>query len=251
MSSLENALKIVALLSKDRPVLRVGEVCRELDLPKSSVSRLLKTLSAYDIVEREPGDTGYAAGRRALLLADLYTARHNLLDLVDASLDTLTADFQFACYCAVLNGADIIIIRVKHGSYPLRLVQEIGVPMPAYRTSVGRALLARKTDAEVLALVRSHADEADSDEAVLAAIAEVRRTGASATANTVIPGVAALGVAVHDAKRNEMLGFSISYPIAATDEALRSRMLRRIREEAHAIGGRSGDAFWLSHDMSG
>jgi len=249
MSSLENALKIVCLLGQDRPILRVGEVCRELDLPKSSVSRLLKTLSEYGIVEREPGDTGYAAGQRALLLAELYTARHKLLDLVDASLDALTADFQFACYSAVLVGPDIVIIRVKHGSYPLRLVQEIGVPMPAYRTSVGRALLARKADAEVIELVRQRPDAPARDAEILAAIEEVRASGASATASTVIPGIAALGVAVQDAQGRETMGFSISYPIAATDEAVRARMLGRIRQEAQAIGGRIGDEFWIGRDM--
>jgi DNA-binding IclR family transcriptional regulator len=37
MSSAENALKILSLLGPERPVLRVGEVCRELGIPKSSV----------------------------------------------------------------------------------------------------------------------------------------------------------------------------------------------------------------------
>ncbi len=246
MSSLENALKIVALLDKERPVLRVGEVCRDLGLPKSSVSRLLKTLSEYEIVEREPGDTGYGAGRRMLLLSDLYAARHKLQALVDTAMETLIADFQFASYSAVLSGSEIIIIRVRHGSYPLKLVQEIGVPMPAYPTSVGRALLARKPDAEILELVRAGRPQAPSEAEILDAIAEVRESGASLTANTIIPGIAALGVAVHDARHAETLGFSISYPVAATDEALRARMLQRIREEARAIGSRIEDKFWMA-----
>jgi len=250
MSSLENALKIIALLGKERPVLRVGEVCRELGLPKSSVSRLLKTLSEYDIVERE-SDAGYAAGRRMLLLSDLYAARHKLQSLIDSAMETLITDFQFATYSAVLSGAEIIIIRVRHGSYPLKLVQEIGVPMPAYPTSVGRALLARKSDEEILDLVAAGGPHAPSKTEVLDAIAEVRETGVSLTANTIIPGIAALGVAVHDARHAETLGFSISYPVVATDEALRTRMLQSIREEACAIGLRIEDKFWVSRDMTG
>jgi DNA-binding IclR family transcriptional regulator len=245
VSSLETALKMVALLGKDRPVLRVGEVCRELGVPKSSVSRLLKTLSEYDIVEREPQGNGYLAGRRAMVLSELYVQRHSLHVLVDEALQRLTEDFQFACYAAVLTGPDIIIIRAHHGNYPLRMVQDLGVPIPAFRTSVGRALLARKSDEEVIALVQEREPEPIDRPAVLGQIESVRRCGAVTTDSTVIPGIAALGVAVRDAERKEMLGFSISYPTIAVDDAMRARMHVRIREEARTIAERIGDSYWV------
>jgi DNA-binding IclR family transcriptional regulator len=248
MSSLENALKIVSLMNSTRPVLRVGEVCRELGIPKSSISRLLKTLSEYGILEREADDGGYVAGRRGLVLSELYITRHNLLALVDIALNALTAEFQFTGYAAVLTGADIVIIRITHGTYPLRMVQEIGVPMPAFRTSVGRAMLARKPDAEILELVRERGDTPVSDAEILDIIHDVRKTGSATTVSTITPGVAALAVAVHDVAKNEMMGFSISYPTGAVDEAMHRQMLERTREQARAIGRRIGDAFWISLD---
>lgn len=249
MSSLENALKIMLLLNRNRPVLRVGEVCREIGIPKSSVSRLLKTLSDYGMVERENGDTGYVAGPRSLMLADLYSSQHTLLDLVEVSLSRLTEEFGFAGYVSVLSGADIVIIRVQHGSYPLRLVQELGQPMPAYRTSVGQALMAYLDDDEVCRRARETADDASTDAAILEKIGDVRRYGAAWTESAVIPGIAALAVAVRDPKKDEALGFSISYPTSAVDPNMRTRMFSRIREEAHSIGTRLRDPFWTDRSL--
>ncbi|WP_210495259.1 IclR family transcriptional regulator [Microvirga antarctica] len=244
MSSLENALKIVALLSKERPVLRVGEVCREINLPKSSVSRLLKTLADHGMLERESRDMGYVAGKRALILADLYLANHTLLDLIDVSLDALIAEFQFAAYAAVLSGPDIVILRVKHGTYPLRLVQDVGKRMPAHTTSIGRALLARYSDDQVTALLKQRDATPSEIRDVLQEMTEVRTTGVAPTTSTIIPGISALGVGVQDPTRDEMLGFSISYPSSAADETVRAQMSHRIRQEAHTIGSRLKDPYW-------
>jgi DNA-binding IclR family transcriptional regulator len=217
-----------------------------MNIPKSSVSRLLKTLSDYGIVERESRDLGYVAGKRALVLADLYLANRTLLDLIDVSLDALIAEFQFAAYAAVLSGPDLIILRAKHGSYPLRLVQEVGKRMPAHTTSIGLALLARKTDEEAHQLVRERIKGRAEISEVLEQIACARTTGAALTTSTVVPGISALGVAVQDPSRNEMLGFSISYPSSAADEATRTTMYERILEEGHAIGSRVNDAYWAA-----
>jgi DNA-binding IclR family transcriptional regulator len=244
VSSLENGLEILSLLSKDRPVLRVGEVCRELGMPKSTVSRLLKTLSEYGILERGTRDLGYSAGRRALALADLYLADHSLLDLIDVATDALIAEFQFAAYTAILSGPDLIILRVKHGTYPLRLVQDLGTRIPAYSTGIGRALLARKTDDEALKLIEQRAEGGVDRTAVREELAKIRKLGVALRSSAVIPGIGAFGAAVADPSKDEMLGFCLSFPTMAADSALQAAMTQRIREEAHSIGVRLGDPYW-------
>uniref|UniRef100_A0A9E7ZIV1 Helix-turn-helix domain-containing protein n=1 Tax=Bosea sp. NBC_00436 TaxID=2969620 RepID=A0A9E7ZIV1_9HYPH len=245
MSSLENALKILSLLNRDRPVLRVGEVCRELDMPKSSVSRLLKTLSDYGLVEREARDLGYVAGRRALTLADLHLANRSLLELIDAALDSLVSEFKFVGYAAVLSGSDITILRVKNGTHPLRLVHEVGRQMPALPTTVGVALLARETDAAVGAILADELKAAADRRQILDSISAARKTG---SVSFVRPGISALGVAIHDPSRNEKIAFSICYPANAVGEQLFARMQERICQEAHRIGTRVGDPYWSSRN---
>ncbi|WP_414474082.1 IclR family transcriptional regulator [Microvirga sp. M2] len=249
VSSLENGLEILSLLSKERPILRVGEVCRELGMPKSSVSRLLKTLSEYGFLERANRELGYCVGRRALALAELYLADHDLLDFVDVAMDALIHDFQFAAYTGILSGPDMIILKLKHGTYPLRLVHDIGKRMPAYPTAIGRALLARKSDDEAIELIEERAEGKIDRRIIRKELAEIRKTGVAMTNSTMIPGIAAFGVAVAYPGKDEMLGFSVSFPTTAADRPLQARMMQRIREEAHSIGLRLGDPYWSTHSL--
>jgi DNA-binding IclR family transcriptional regulator len=240
MNSLEAAMRVLKLLDKRRPVLRVGEISRALSLQKSTVSRLLRTLSEHEFLEREREGQGYAVGRRALALSDLYLAGHSLLDRIDAAIDALVEEFGFVGYAGVLSGSDIVVLRLKSGRYPLRFVQDVGQRVPAERTAIGRALLARQPDA----MRGNRASLAEE-------LAKIRRNGWAAIESAIIPGIAAVGAAVGDPARGEALGFALSFPAAATDELLRGRMARRIRDEALAIGKRLGDPFWAEFTASG
>jgi DNA-binding IclR family transcriptional regulator len=240
MNSLEAAMRVLKLLDKRRPVLRVGEISRELSLQKSTVSRLLRTLGEHEFLEREREGQGYVVGRRALALSDLYLAGHSLLDRIDAAIDALVEEFGFVGYAGVLSGSDIVVLRLKPGRYPLRFVQDVGQRVPAERTAIGRALLARQSDT-------ARGNRASLGEE----LAKIRRNGWSAIESAIIPGIAAVGAAVGDPARGEALGFALSFPTAATDELLRARMARRTRDEALAIGRRLGDPFWVDFTTSG
>ncbi len=250
MNSLEAAMRILKLLDKKRPVLRVGEISRDLSLQKSTVSRLLRTLSEHEFLEREKDGQGYTVGRRSLVLSDLYLAGHSLLDRVGAAVDTLVEEFGFVGYVGVLSGADIVILRLKHGRYPLRFVQDVGRRIPAERTAIGRALLARKENAEAIAEVDQRNRSRAARAALLQELERIRSKGFSAIESAIIPGIAAVGAAVGDPARSEALGFALSFPLAATDELLRARMARSVREAASGIGKRLGDPAWIDAGAS-
>jgi DNA-binding IclR family transcriptional regulator len=250
MNSLEAAMRVLKLLDKRRPVLRVGEISRELSLQKSTVSRLLRTLSEHEFLERESEGQGYTVGRHPLVLSDLYLAGHTLLERIDAVLDTLVDEFGFVGYAGVLSGGDIVVLRLKYGRYPLRFVQDVGQRIPAERTAIGRALLARKPDAEASALIAQPGSRA-ARATLLEELARIRRKGWAAIESAIIPGIAAAGAAVGDPARNEALGFALSFPMTASDELLRGRMARTVRDEARRLGQQLGDPFWAGLKASG
>ena len=244
MNSLEAAMRVLKLADHSRPVLRVGEVSRELGLQKSTVSRLLRAMSEHELIERERDGQGYVAGRRALVLADLYLSAHTLLDLVGGAIDALVSEFEFVGYVGALQGADIVILRVKHGRYPLRLVQEVGKRIPATSTSIGLALLARKSNAEALELLRLGSDSKVDPASLAASLGAIRRMGTASISSAIVPGIAAIGAAVGEPGGNEALGFALSYPLSAADEKLMARMAIRVREEGLRIGSRLADPAW-------
>jgi IclR family transcriptional regulator, KDG regulon repressor len=246
MSSLENALGVLRLLSRDQPTLRVSEVCGKIGLPKSSVSRLLHTMSQATLLEREAEGRGYVAGPLAVRLGELYLARHSLLDLIGGALDRLIAEFGFTGYASVLSGSEIVLLRVRQGSYPLRHVREVGARLPAARTIMGRALLARLSNADALSrLSGSISDHAGSNrlESLLAELAEARRQRFVIAASVLTPGITSIGTALRRAGESPM-ALALTFPELATNSALRETMIAAVLREAAGIGQQIHDPQW-------
>jgi DNA-binding IclR family transcriptional regulator len=244
MSSLDTAMAMLKLIGKERPVLRVGEISRELKMQKSTASRLLRKLADHGLLAREMEGYGYVAGRLGLILADLYLSGQTLLKMVDRAIETLVEEFGFVGYAAALSGNEVVILRLLHGRYPLRLVREVGTRQGVWSASIGRALLARKSDVEAWGILKSPGGPRISRAEAVAELARIRTTGTAATDSAVVPNIAAIGAAIGDPDRNETLGFALSFPMTATDEAMRRRMTARVFEEAMRIGARFGDPFW-------
>lgn len=254
MSSLENGLKILSLIAQDRGVLRVSEVYRELDIPKASVSRLLRTLADFHLLERDDRDGSYLAGGRALDLARAYLARHGLLDLVDEAVVALVEEFGFTGHAGIVVGDQRVLLIARQGSYPLQHIGAVSERRPAFESIIGRAILARSADADILdQLGYQSVDDTRHNfagRAVLTEVADIRRTRISHSSSLMTPGIGSVGAAVADPGRQEIMGFCMSYPSAAADEAMRKRMTDAVFRHASAIGAKLRDPHWTSDPPS-
>ncbi|CAH1654653.1 IclR family transcriptional regulator [Hyphomicrobiales bacterium] len=250
MSSLENGLKILSLIAEDRAILRVSEVCRELDIPKASVSRLLRTLADFHLLERDDRDSSYVAGGLTLDLARAYLARHGLMDLVEDAVIALVEEFGFTGHAGIIVGDERVLLVARQGSFPLQHIAAVSERRPAFQSIIGRAILARAPDADILAQLRYQAPDETrhgfSGHQILAEVSEIRRTRISQSLSLMTPGIGSVGAAVADPGRGEIMGFCLSYPSAAADEDLRKRMAEAIFRHASIIGTKLRDPHWTS-----
>jgi IclR family transcriptional regulator, KDG regulon repressor len=235
MSSLESALQILDLLAPDRPRLRVSEVCRALDMPKSSASRLLRTLSHWGWIDRAE-DGSYLAGPRSVPLAGLYQARHGIRQEVEQALDGLVERFAVTGFVSVLSGSGIVLQHVRQGSNPLRYVREEGTRLPAWRTAMGYVLLASLPDSVVAARL---GDVPDIDLPRLQTeLAAVRQRGVIMAGSVLTAGATTIAAAVTDRHSGEPIALALAFPDAAVDATRRKEMelailatARRLRKE--------------------
>ena len=238
MSSLENALNILNLLDRENSTLRVGEVSRALRLPKSTVSRLLKTMATSGLLAREPEGFGFLPGPKARLLGELSLSQSGLLDLVERTAERLIQEFGFVCYIGMIADGEFLVIRRKHSSHPLLLLRDVGSRLPILETAGGIALLARLPDQEVAAIITRH-----QMGEVQGTLAGIREEGMYLKVNTT-NHVGTVAAAVADPNRDEFLSISFAYPIPATDAKLRKKIQERVRTEVIQVGTELGDPYW-------
>jgi IclR family transcriptional regulator, acetate operon repressor len=142
VTSIDRALRILALIGGASRGLSLDELAAELDIPKSSLHRILAALKFRQFVAQpEPGGV-YFLGTELLATAFRF---HDMLDvraLIHPLLLRLTAELNETTHMGVLDGAEIVYQDKIEAGHTIKLSSVIGGRNPAHATGVGKALLA-------------------------------------------------------------------------------------------------------------
>lgn len=224
----------------DRPNgMSLGEIAQMVDLPRSTVQRIVGALDSVQLV-RSHGSGGVRLGPALLrLIATVHTdvvaiAQPWLQGLSDATGETVSL--------ARASGLQLAIVHYVVADRELRVVPRIGLNLPLYSTSGGKALLALESDEEARLLV-GDAYKAITDLTVKAfpdlmeQLQEIRRTGLSYDREETLEGISTMAVAIET-----ILGrFSISLLVPSTrfqkhESLYREEMLKCKEALVHEIG---------------
>lgn len=146
--ALRRGLAILDMFNADRRVVGIGDIALELDIHKSSASRLAATLatSGY-LVASSAGN--YALGPRLAALGPLAAARQDLTTVVTPVLRELVERTGETGHLAVLDGSKAKTVQVVDGWHTVRMHSWVGKLSPAHCSSMGKALLAGLAGAEL------------------------------------------------------------------------------------------------------
>jgi DNA-binding IclR family transcriptional regulator len=131
----------------------LAELSRLLDIPKSSLHGLMRTLTDRGWVTPVDGGTRFRLGLRALQVGTRFVADDDLVGLVAPSLDRLAAATGETVQQARLDGNRIVYLAKRDTAHQVRIISSIGSRLPAHATALGKALLASREDDEVTALL--------------------------------------------------------------------------------------------------
>lgn len=130
---------------------RLAEISRELDIPKSTLLPILQTLCDQQFLRQNP-DGSYSAGTALFYLGAAFTNRFPLLRYVEEELKQLVDELDETCYFGALDGGNVLYLSKQECNHALRVLIEAGCSLPAYATSLGKALLLDHTEQQLLAL---------------------------------------------------------------------------------------------------
>jgi DNA-binding IclR family transcriptional regulator len=249
LSTLGNAAAILRLFTPHRLEVSVTEISRILGVPKSSASRLLKAMMREGLLARHENSPRYKVGNLLFEVAQLYRLNSSLIEQADDVLKTICRETGHTGYISILDGTDVLVIRMHQGSHPLRVFTPLGQRAAACATANGRALLARLSDEVVRnmhgdGLAVPSANSPQSIDDLVGNLTQVRRRGWAEATDEAIPGVASIAVSVCDPKSREAIGFCISYPAANGGGEEKSRIIALLTAGAHRIALRFDDPFF-------
>ena len=120
--------------------LGVTRIAELLGREKSQISRTLKVLAEYGLVERNRDSLTYRLGWRIFALAEL-AGEPRILQEAEPALQALVASLEERVHLSVLQGAEVLTLMSESPSRTLQAAGWVGRVTPAYCTSAGRALL--------------------------------------------------------------------------------------------------------------
>ena len=151
-TSIRRGVEVLLSLSSDESLdtggLGVTRISELLGREKSQVSRALKALNEYGLVERTR-DNGYRLGWRLYALAQLAGERR-LLETATPIMRRLAASLGERVHLSVRQGTETLTVLSESSGRSVQTTGWAGRMTPAYCTSAGRALLLDWDPQEIL-----------------------------------------------------------------------------------------------------
>jgi DNA-binding IclR family transcriptional regulator len=129
----------------------LSELARRLDIPKSSLHGLLRTLTDRGWVTSHRGT--FRLGLRALQVGARFIDEDEAVARVAPSLDRLADVTGETVQHARLDGDQVVYLAKRDSAHQVRIVSSIGSRLPAHATALGKSLLAARDDDAVAALL--------------------------------------------------------------------------------------------------
>lgn len=151
-------LRILEHVAAHSQPLAVGDISTELEMDKSTVSRLLAALRTAGYV-RQGADRRYQLTSKLLFLTRNFLPAEHLRDVARQSAVELHNAFHEAVHVAAIDSGEIVFVDFLESPHAVR-IQLPTVPAPLHATAIGRAVLARMSvEARTQALRDSAAAE--------------------------------------------------------------------------------------------
>jgi IclR family transcriptional regulator, pca regulon regulatory protein len=252
----ERGLRVIRAFGSEAPELTLAEVARAVDLNRATARRLLMTLEELGYVRRS-GAT-FALTPRVLDLGYAYLSSLGIPQLALPYLEQLSEAMGEASSVGVLDGTDVVYVARVPAKRVMAVSIGLGTRFPAYRTSLGRALLVDHDNAQLAALWQE-SDRRDptprtvtSVAQLRARLAEVRRAGVALVDQELELGVRSVAAPLRDATGHVVAAVNISTHVSRTSkEELRRRfvpaLLRTAQDVEHALGSRPGTTAVRAH----
>jgi len=227
-------LELLEFLATHQGSHSLTDIQRALGYPKSSLHALTRTLVGRGWVETDASGNLYRIGIRALLVGSAYIDTDVVVQLSRDTLDWLAEETGETVHLARLDRSDVVYLSTRASRHYLRPVARAGRRLPAYTASLGKALLAERSDAGIEALLPERLEPltpktiVDRDR-LMDDLRATRERGYAIDREENTVGLRCLGLALH-AGGEPIYAISLSVPVARMtpehEQAMVSALLR-------------------------
>ncbi len=227
---LDRVFRILDALSDDRSEAGVSELAGRLRLHRSTTHRLLMVLERNRYVERSQPTGRYRLGSKLFELGTRVLARIDLGDTARPFLERLVTETGETAHLGVLRQGEVVSLFNVQSTRNLRAPATVGRRIPAYCTSLGKALLAFLPERELEALVKTLPLKPYTPKTLArpslfrAELKRVRKRGYAIDDEEFEEGLRCIGAPIRDHSGRVIAALSIAGPVSRLKDSRMSAL---------------------------
>lgn len=220
---------VMELLAEEGPS-QLTELCRKMDLHKSTAHRLLTSLIHMGYAKQDPQTGKYGLTFKIVEIADKILSKVDVLEIVRPYLRKLMEQTGETVHFVQLDANEAVYIDKEESQQnSVRMVSKVGSRIPIYCSGVGKAMAACMTEDEVKQIWESSAIQKRTRHTITdynsfwKKLEEIKTRGYALDDEENEVGVRCIAAALMDCKGKPTYAFSISAPVQRMTD-------RRIKE---------------------
>lgn len=200
--SVQRAVNILFMIARSDKPLGLSEISRAAEIDKATVLRLLGTLEASNLVQRDPVTRKYLPGSGIWRLSSTY--RSDMRSIAEPILQSLCQATEESVSLVCRSGMERIVVQALSAPHELRVVPSLNRVLPIYAGASGMVMMAYMSDEERDEIIAAthlkpvNAKSVTDPEVYLNALKGVRKDGYAVAMGNVTFGANAIAAPVFD-----------------------------------------------------
>lgn len=253
IQSVDRAIRILDLFDEHTTELRITEISERMQLHKSTVHSLLKTLKLHGYIQQNEEDGKYRPGIKLLEKGQLVVHSLDLRAIAQPFIVQLSRQTGQTVHLVVMEDMEGIYIDKVEGERSVIRYSRIGKRVPLHSSASGKALIAYRSPQELQRLLEGYEFERRTeyticDEAsLLKELERVRACGYAHDKEENEWGVRCCAVPIRNHTGEVIAAVSISMLSSRVSEEQFSTYLSKLRDVSAQVSERLG--FSQNHDL--
>lgn len=246
IQSVARALSILELFDDTNRELSIKEISVKLDLNKSTVHSLLRTLKEYGYISQSNETTNYSLGWKLYERGHLMVSQMDIRNVARIHLEKLNEQTNQTVHLVTLLGKEAIYIDKIDGHSALVIYSRIGKRVPLHSSGVGKVLAGFLDENQLQSLMDGYVYEKrtentiDSYKAFVEELEAVRKRGYAEDYEENEPGIICIAMPVRDYSGEVIAAVSVSTPKSHFSDEIAGSYYQYLKECVEEISSNLG-----------
>ncbi|WP_033827579.1 IclR family transcriptional regulator [Bacillus andreraoultii] len=246
IQSVDRALNIIDLFDEFTPELKITEISEKMNLHKSTVHSLLKTLEKHQYIDQNPENGKYRLGLKLIERGNCVISTIDIRQVSRTFLLDLSKKTGQTVHLGILNDTEGVYIDKIEGESAIIRFSKIGKGIPLHATAIGKVLLAFQEPKETYNLLKDYQFTEQTEHSIterdkfLAELEVVHQQGYAVDNQENELGVRCIAAPLLNYENKVLGGISISTLISQVDDEKLAKYIKLLKQTSLEISKKLG-----------